>query len=170
MILKKTNLMLFATILVITNTTVAMDIDNNNNKSYNVSISNRLTQSTVMARVCEQNVLNGMLFIQYSDHEINPQQCKQLSLIPQNNVSYLKLLLPECYRPPFIDVTVTQNDETIFIMSLYCPKEKRIEICQSSSLILRSQVNNIREAFISPAKYHFARQLALTEFEKITLK
>src|SRR5579872_6315155 len=110
----KTNLMFFATALFIVNAATPMDIEH---KHHNVSIDNLLTQSAITVRVQESKIIDNKLHIGYRDYEIEPKRFANLSLIPQNNTSHFKIILPQCYEDPCIHVTVTKDKEKIFITS-----------------------------------------------------
>src|SRR5579872_650136 len=157
MILTKNNLILF--VILTTSTTHAMK--RHMDECHSVYINNWLTQSTIMVRACEQSSIENTLHVQYRDYEIGPYQWKPLSLIPHNNTSHLKIILPHYYKDPSHDISVTKNHEIICIAPYSSIKEEQVIVCNFP--ITHA---TIKQALINPAQYHLASKLALMKFEQ----
>ena len=151
----KTNLILFTCIALSTSAIIAME-----NESHIVTVSNGLLKSPIAISSPIPYRSNGHANTPFQSDptEIKPGQMGQFLLTPNNGISQFKLLLPYCYKKPFVDVTINKKEETIYI---YSPDSSKEEI----SITINNTTEELtkRHASIDPALYQTAKILALQE-------
>lgn len=155
MISTKSNLTLFVIMTLSMTSIIAMK-----RNQHTVTIKNYLSQSAVMVKKTEYTSIDNATYIKHQSHEINPLATQQVSLIPQNNVSHLKLLLPNYYKQSSVTINITKDNEEIHI-GPKSPKENSICIMNTSG----ENIATI-EALISPALYKSVKKLVLEEMEE----